>query len=77
MKCLGTFLVEGNDQMHQMEALLHGPPLDKSGKSDDPMRLWSPFYADKLGKNCPTIKIKEIVWLIFFFISGNYKIFWI
>jgi hypothetical protein len=31
-----------------MEALLNGPPtLNNNG--EDPMRLWSPFYADKLG----------------------------
>lgn len=49
VKSLGTFLVEGNNQMHEMEALLHGPPLDSSSDDGDPMRLWSPFYADKLG----------------------------
>ncbi|KAI8880245.1 glycoside hydrolase family 85 protein [Backusella circina FSU 941] len=47
VKCLGTFLVEGNTQMHEMEALLHGPPLE-TVDDPDPMRLWSPFYADKL-----------------------------
>ncbi|GAN08703.1 cytosolic endo-beta-N-acetylglucosaminidase isoform X1 [Mucor ambiguus] len=47
VQCLGTFLVEGNNQMHEMEALLHGPPT-LNNSSDDPMRLWSPFYADKL-----------------------------
>ncbi|KAI8375697.1 endo-b-N-acetylglucosaminidase [Choanephora cucurbitarum] len=47
IKCLGTFLVEGNSQMHEMEALLHGPPFIDSN-DDDPMRLWHPFYADKL-----------------------------
>ncbi|KAI8087826.1 endo-b-N-acetylglucosaminidase [Gilbertella persicaria] len=47
VKCLGTFLVEGDNQMHEMEALLHGPPLVPP-PSDDPMRLWHPFYADKL-----------------------------
>lgn len=30
-----------------MEALLHGPPL--LNNTDDPMRLWSPYYADQLG----------------------------
>ncbi|KAI9273900.1 endo-b-N-acetylglucosaminidase [Helicostylum pulchrum] len=48
VKSLGTFLVEGNNQMHEMEALLHGPPLDPGSDDDDPLRLWSPFYADKL-----------------------------
>ena len=33
--------------MHEMEALLHGPPT-LNNSSDDPMRLWSPFYADRL-----------------------------
>ncbi|CEP18142.1 hypothetical protein [Parasitella parasitica] len=47
VQCLGTFLVEGNNQMHEMEALLHGPPTLASS-DNDPMRLWSPFYADKL-----------------------------
>ncbi|CAO0798167.1 unnamed protein product [Mucor circinelloides] len=47
VQCLGTFLVEGNNQMHEMEALLHGPPT-LNNNSDDPMRLWSSFYADKL-----------------------------
>ncbi|OAD04876.1 glycoside hydrolase family 85 protein [Mucor lusitanicus CBS 277.49] len=47
VQCLGTFLVEGSNQMHEMEALLHGPPT-LNNSSDDPMRLWSPFYADKL-----------------------------
>ncbi|KAG2234434.1 hypothetical protein INT48_007182 [Thamnidium elegans] len=51
VKSLGTFLVEGNNQMHEMEALLHGPPLDSGSDDDDPMRLWSPFYADKLGNH--------------------------
>ncbi|KAI7894833.1 endo-b-N-acetylglucosaminidase [Mucor mucedo] len=48
VKCLGTFLVEGSNQMHEMEALLQGPPLVKGSDDGDPMRLWSPFYADKL-----------------------------
>ncbi|KAK4518975.1 uncharacterized protein ATC70_009202 [Mucor velutinosus] len=47
VQCLGTFLVDGNNQMHEMEALLYGPPT-LNNSSDDPMRLWSPFYADKL-----------------------------
>ncbi|KAI8639429.1 endo-b-N-acetylglucosaminidase [Parasitella parasitica] len=47
VQCLGTFLVEGSNQMHEMEALLHGPPTLNSS-DNDPMRLWSPFYADKL-----------------------------
>lgn len=47
VKCLGTFLVEGNSQMHEMEALLQGPPIYDTGDSD-PLRLWSPYYADKL-----------------------------
>lgn len=55
VKSLGTFLTEGN-QMHEMEALLHGPPL-ADNDFDDPMRLWSPFYADKLGK---CVKGKDI-----------------
>lgn len=50
VKCLGTFLVEGNTQMHEMEALLNGPPFVPYEGDEDPMRLWSPFYADKLGK---------------------------
>ncbi|KAI8327315.1 glycosyl hydrolase family 85-domain-containing protein [Blakeslea trispora] len=47
VKCLGTFLVEGNNQMHEMEALLHGPPFIND-EDNDPMQLWEPFYADKL-----------------------------
>jgi hypothetical protein len=36
--------------MHEMEALLNGPPFVPYEGDNDPMRLWSPFYADKLGK---------------------------
>lgn len=34
--------------MHEMEALLQGPPLHDTD-DNDPLRLWSPYYADKLG----------------------------
>ncbi|KAI8092805.1 endo-b-N-acetylglucosaminidase [Halteromyces radiatus] len=49
ISCLGTFIVE-NDQMHELEQLLHGPLGSQHiGKQDDdPMRLWSPYFADKL-----------------------------
>ncbi|KAI9473449.1 MAG: endo-b-N-acetylglucosaminidase [Benjaminiella poitrasii] len=48
VQCLGTFLIEGNNQMHEMETLLQGPPQQENIDNDDPMRLWSPFFADKL-----------------------------
>jgi hypothetical protein len=47
--CLGTFIVEG-DQMGELEMLLHGPTDAPVIGDDDPMRLWNPYFADKLGK---------------------------
>ncbi|KAI8989437.1 glycosyl hydrolase family 85-domain-containing protein [Pilobolus umbonatus] len=48
VKCLGTFLVEGDQQMSEMELLLGGPLFVDNDNEDDPMRLWSPYFADKL-----------------------------
>ncbi|CAO3591409.1 unnamed protein product [Absidia cylindrospora] len=45
--CLGTFIVEG-DQMGELEMLLHGPADYPVLGDDDPMRLWNPYFADKL-----------------------------
>ncbi|ORZ23587.1 glycosyl hydrolase family 85-domain-containing protein [Absidia repens] len=45
--CLGTFIVEG-DQMGELEMLLHGPTDYPVLGDDDPMRLWNPYFADKL-----------------------------
>ncbi|KAI8334599.1 glycosyl hydrolase family 85-domain-containing protein [Chlamydoabsidia padenii] len=45
--CLGTFIVEG-DQMGELEMLLQGPPDAPVLGDKDPMRLWNPYYADKL-----------------------------
>jgi hypothetical protein len=50
--CLGTFIVEG-DQMGELEMLLCGPPEEPVLGDKDPMRLWNPYYADKLGKTRP------------------------
>lgn len=77
VQCFGTFLVEGNNQMHEMEALLCGPPT-LNNTNEDPMQLWSPFYADKLGEysliesvtqstnkynscNCETLRFRWLV----------------
>ncbi|KAI8371465.1 glycosyl hydrolase family 85-domain-containing protein [Radiomyces spectabilis] len=46
VKMLGTLIVEG-DAESELEKLLHGPPA-LFEDADDPMRLWSPFFADKL-----------------------------
>ncbi|KAI7906381.1 endo-b-N-acetylglucosaminidase [Cokeromyces recurvatus] len=48
VQCLGTFFIKGNNHMHEIEILLQGPCHLRNNDDNDNLRLWSPFFADKL-----------------------------